>query len=204
MQWNNFDILIDGFNHGFILALNGDYHRWVVEFFQNFAFHCWPPWMECLNMVTFNKFLSKYGKFCKKNPKISIVEFLIFFWVAKWQFPPPKNPLNSMIFKFFLFCKCWCLLCFFQNLLPKKSLYALFFLQFQRSRNGMNKIFKLSFSLQPTPSKRTKVISSKYFNSFSIFFHLINDLLTPSICRHGWQPYSQFQGSKDLLLYQHL
>jgi hypothetical protein len=33
---------------------------------------------------------------------------------------------------------------------------------------------------------------------------LINDLLTPSICRHGWQPYSQFQGSKDLLLYQHL
>jgi hypothetical protein len=54
------------------------------------------------------------------------------------------------------------------------------------------------------PPKEQKGVSSKYFNGFSIFFHLINDFLTPSICGHGWQPYSQFQGSKDSLLYQHL
>lgn len=163
MQWNNFDMLIDGFNHGIALTLNGDYFRCVVHFFQNISFHCWPPWMECLNMVTFNKFLSKYGKICKNNPKISIVGFLGFFLGCQVANFFPKNPLNSTIFFNSLFCKCWCLIVFFKTFSPKKLLYAFFFLQFQQSRNGMNKIFKLSFSLQPTPSKRTKRCFLKIF-----------------------------------------
>jgi hypothetical protein len=54
-------------------------------------------------MVTFNKFPSKYGKFSKNNPKISIVGFLVFFWVAKWQFFSKKTHRTQCFFSIFYF-----------------------------------------------------------------------------------------------------
>jgi hypothetical protein len=116
------------------------------------------------------------------------------------NFPKKPTKLNDF-FQFFIL-QMLMFSCFLKNLLPKKSLYAFIFLQFQQVGMKWTR-YSNSLSLyNQLPWKEQR--GSKYFNSFSIFFHLINDLLTPSICRHGWQPYSQFQSSKDSLLYQHL
>lgn len=70
----------------------------------------------------------------------------------------PKKPTKLNDFVQFFSLQVLMSSCFFQNLLPKKSLYAFFFLQFQQSRNRMNKIFKLSFSLQTNSLQKNKKV----------------------------------------------
>ncbi len=119
--------------------------------------------------MTFNKFPSKYGKFCKNNPKISIVGFLVSFLGCQVAIFPPKNSPNSMFLFNFLFCKCWCLLVFFKTFSPKN--HYMHFSSHNFNKVGMEwTTYSNSLSLynQLRP-KEQKGVSSKYFNSFSIF-----------------------------------
>lgn len=143
------------------------------------------------------------ANFAKTIPKYPLQDSQFLFWVVKWQFFPQKTHQTQCFFSIFYFASVDVFL-FFSKPSPQKITICTFLPTISTKLEWNEQHIQTLFLFTTNSVQKNKKVFPQ--NILIVFqsFHLINDLLTSSICKHGWQSYSQFQGSNNSLLYQHL